>query len=437
MSAFKKLSLELKVALAAAAVLFSMVVSRTYLIDNIESVTRMRLFRVQFLVLVNVLMLIGSLYIWKRTVVFKSSQAAQSCCLSVWKLCVLLFLTLAHCSFFTLILLVGEEPYLFAQVAYTCLGAYVILLFWLFVLGCLEQCHRLLLRGRVTKTAMLNGRNVSKVTLAVAVTVVLTVIGLLNGSRPPAITRVEIPVHRLPKSFDNMKMVLISDIHLGPTVGKTKLEVIVKMVNNLKPDVIVIVGDLVDSQVVNLKSAVEPLKDLKSNLGTYFVTGNHEYYTVDVDNWFKHLQSLNIHPLHNENAKIFSTTSINDWICLAGVDDIEAAVLRYPGHGMNLEKALNGCSQSDVIVLLAHQPRAAKWALETRPDISLVLSGHTHGGQMFPLTIGAYLMNPFFAGLYKVGESSYVYVTTGTIYYGIPMRLASRSEIVEIILQSH
>ncbi|MGH0162335.1 UNVERIFIED_CONTAM: hypothetical protein FKN15_049503 [Acipenser sinensis] len=103
---------------------------------------------------------------------------------------------------------------------------------------------------------------------------------------------------------------------------------------------------------------------------------------------------------------------------------------------MDLEKALAGCSPDRAIVLLAHQPLAAKKALQARPDISLILSGHTHSGQIFPITIAAYLLNPFFSGLYKVGDRSFVYVTPGTMYYGIPMRIASRAEITEIILES-
>lgn len=87
-------------------------------------------------------------------------------------------------------------------------------------------------------------------------------------------------------------------------------------------------------------------------------------------------------------------------------------------------------------MLLAHQPIAAKWALQERPDINLILSGHTHGGQIFPLNAGAYLLNPFFVGLYKVGQNTFVYVSPGTMYYGIPMRLGSRAEITEIILRS-
>ena len=219
------------------------------------------------------------------------------------------------------------------------------------------------------------------------------------------------------------------------------MEMFVRMVNELEPDVTVIVGDLCDSEASILRTAVAPLGQLHSRLGTYFVTGNHEYYTSDVSNWFALLESLNVRPLHNENVKISATGAQRaggedgDWICLAGVDDIEADILHYSGHGMDLEKALGGCSPDHATVLLAHQPLAAKRALQTRPDINLILSGHTHAGQIFPLNVAAYLLNPFFAGLYQVAQTTYVYVSPGTAYYGIPMRLGSRAEITELILQ--
>ncbi|XP_078400285.1 transmembrane protein with metallophosphoesterase domain [Cetorhinus maximus] len=431
-----RLSWEVRVSLAAAAVLCSMVISRS-LRDYFDQPTLVKLFRVQFLLFVNCLMSIGSRYIWKRTVsnpqTFCPLPLNGSKCFTAWKITVSLFLFLAHSSFFTLLALVSEEPYIFSLVSYTCLGMYIFLIFSLLVLGLLEQAQKLVPFSRAAPS---HNRHMLKLLLALLFTVTCTVLGLHNASQPPLIKQVEIPVHKLPQSFHNLRMVLLADIHLGPTVGRTKLEMVVKMVNELNPDIIVIVGDLTDSQVVNLRKATEPLRQLMPKLGTYFVTGNHDYYSVDVTNWFKHLQMLKIRPLHNEHVKIYSPSGNKDWFCLAGVDDIEAEMLRYPGHGMDLKKALDGCSTKDAVVLLAHQPRAAKRALQSRPDISLILSGHTHGGQIFPLAIAAYFLNPYFEGLYKAGENSLVYVTPGTIYYGIPMRLGSRAEITEIILKT-
>ncbi|XP_051787650.1 transmembrane protein with metallophosphoesterase domain [Erpetoichthys calabaricus] len=420
---------EIKVLLAAAVLFLSALLCRSSLSDSVEQQTRSQLLRLQMLLLLSSLMLIGSMYIWKRL----NFLLSQGC---LWQVSVLFFLVMAHLSFFTLLFLVSEEPHPIAMVAYTCLGSWVLLVFFLFIFSIVEQCHKLI-RNRLATgpTAAVSGSN-RTVLLALAVTLALTVIGLYNGARPPAVVRVQITVDKLPSSLNNLRLALLSDIHLGPTVGRNKLERVVRMVNELQPDIVAIVGDLTDSQVVNLQTASEPLRELKTKLGTYFVTGNHEYYTVDVSNWFSYLKMLNVQPLHNTNVRIGPVERSDEWLCLAGVDDVEAHLLRYPGHGMNLERALDGCGPDRAIILLAHQPTAAKKALQMRPDISLILSGHTHGGQIFPFTIAAYLFNPYFSGLYKVGERNFVYVTPGTVYYGIPMRIASRAEITEITLKS-
>ncbi|XP_001378598.1 transmembrane protein with metallophosphoesterase domain [Monodelphis domestica] len=444
MIVLRQLSLEAKAAMAAAGVFFSMMVSRTYLSGNLEIGVRRLLFRLQLALFANSLMLIGSLYIWRSTVTpLYRSPVVERGWFWPWKMAILAFLGLAHSSFFTTLFLVAEEPYLFSMASYSSLGAYIIMIFFLFILGCMEQGYQLLAwrSGRVSGSLDKTRKMVLKPILAVVVTAVLSVVGLLNAAQPPAVKTIQVPIHQLPPSMNGLKVVLLSDIHLGPTVGRTKMETFVRMVEALEPDITVIVGDLSDSEASSLRMAVEPLGRLYSRLGTYFVTGNHEYYTSDVSNWFELLKSLKVQPLHNENVKITasgttSATSGDNWICLAGVDDIEADILHYSGHGMDLSKALNDCTPEHATILLAHQPLAAKWALQARPDINLILSGHTHGGQIFPLNVGAYLLNPFFAGLYKVGQSTFVYVSRGTAYYGIPMRLGSRAEITEIILRS-
>ncbi|XP_012624632.1 transmembrane protein with metallophosphoesterase domain [Microcebus murinus] len=444
MAVFRQLSLGSKAALAAVTVFVSMIVSRSCLAESLELRAWRWLFRLQLALFVNSLMLIGSLYIWRSTVSnLCHSPAAESTCFQLWKVAVLAFLALAHSSFFTMLFLVAEEPYLFSLAAYSCLGAYIIMVFFLCILSGMEQACQLLAwrSGRVEGSLDKTRKLALRPALAVAVTTVLSVAGLLNAAQPPAVRTVQVPIDQLPPSMNSLKIVLLSDIHLGPTVGRTKMELFVSMVNALEPDVTVIVGDLSDSEASVLRTAVAPLGQLHSRLGTYFVTGNHEYYTSDVSNWFALLESLGVQPLHNENVKISATGTRRSggeddgWICLAGVDDIEADILHYSGHGMDLVKALKGCGPDHTIILLAHQPLAAKRALQARPDINLILSGHTHAGQIFPLNVAAYLLNPFFAGLYQVAQATFVYVSPGTAYYGIPMRLGSRAEITELILQ--
>ncbi|XP_075403207.1 transmembrane protein with metallophosphoesterase domain [Tenrec ecaudatus] len=445
MATFRQLPLGVKAALAAGTVFMSMIISRTYLAGSLELRSWRWVFRLQLALFVNSLMLIGSLYIWRSTVSnLGPSPATESAYFRLWKLAVVVFLGLAHSSSFTMLFLVAEEPYLFSLAAYSCLGAYIIMLFFLCILSGMEQVCQLLAwrSGRVVGSLDKTRKLALRPALAVVVTAVLSVVGLLNAAQPPAVKTVEVPIHQLPPSMDKLKIALLSDIHLGPTVGRTKMELFVKMVNTLEPDITVIVGDLSDSEASILRTAVAPLGQLRSPLGTYFVTGNHEYYTSDVSNWFTLLESLHVRPLHNDNVKIAAGGAQRGggedgaWICLAGVDDIEADILHYSGHGMDLIKALEGCGPDHATILLAHQPLAAKRALQERPDINLILSGHTHAGQIFPLNVAAYLLNPFFAGLYRVAQTTFVYVSPGTAYYGIPMRLGSRAEITELILRA-
>ncbi|XP_026072540.1 transmembrane protein with metallophosphoesterase domain-like [Carassius auratus] len=436
MFGFRRLSTEWKVGIASGVVFFSMLTSRTLISEQVDKNTRASLFRVQFVLFINSLLLLGSLYIWKRVARrLCGSRGAHSVPQRCWRLLVLLFLTLVHGSYLCMFFLVDTEPHWLSLLSFSCLGIYVILLFFLFVFGCLKRLRRLLSRSRGGGEDAVASGSVSHIVLAMIVTAVLAVYGLVNAAQPPRVVEVEIPVEKLPESLNGLKLVLLSDIHLGPTIGRSKLQRIVNMVNQLNPDVVVIVGDLTDSQVNRLRTAAEPLGQMKAPLGSYFATGNHDYYTNDVEGWFELLHSMGIQALHNSHAKVFRPEQTQDWICLAGIDDLEARMLRYPGHGMDVEKALSGCSAESPIILLAHQPHAAKQALQQRPDISLVLSGHTHAGQLFPLTILAFLMNPFFCGLYRVSEHTMVYVTPGTGYYGIPMRIASRSEITNIILK--
>ncbi|XP_029109549.1 transmembrane protein with metallophosphoesterase domain [Scleropages formosus] len=444
MSRLRTLSVEAKAALATGLVFLSIPLSRTLVSDSVDVNIRAKLFRLQFLLFVNVFMLTGSLFLWKRTVSkLRALRSAGPWVSRCWRALVLLFLLLAHSSFPAWFFLVAEEPCWLASLSHSCLGAYIILVFFLLLLDSARCCRRAAARAgadvlpRTGADAASPSPGSDKPTFAaVALTAALSAYGLLNASLPPEVVRVEVTLDKLPQSLNRLNVVLLSDIHLGPTVGRSRLQLIVSMVNSLDADVVAITGDLADSQVSRLLGASEPLRHMKARLGSFFVTGNHEYYTADVERWFTHLRSLNIQPLHNEHVRVSRPERTVDWICLAGVDDLEARMFGYPGHGPDLEKALAGCNTNSPIVLLAHQPRMAHRALQERPDIGLVLSGHTHAGQIFPISIVAYLVNPFFCGLYHVGESSAVYVSPGTAYYGIPMRIGSRAEITQIVLKA-
>jgi predicted MPP superfamily phosphohydrolase len=248
---------------------------------------------------------------------------------------------------------------------------------------------------------------------------------LREGLRPVAVERVRVPLAKLPRALSGYTIAQISDVHIGPTIGRAFLEDVVRKVNALAPDLVVITGDLVDGTVDALREHVAPLRDLRARDGVYFVTGNHEYYS-GADAWIAHLAELGVRVLRNERVPL------RDGLDLAGVDDWTAASM-LDGHGHDLERALEGRDPSRALVLLAHQPKAAPEA--ARKGVDLVLCGHTHGGQLWPFHYLVRLAQPFLAGLHRL-QDTYVYVSRGTGYWGPPMRLGAPSEVTRVELEA-
>jgi uncharacterized protein len=250
----------------------------------------------------------------------------------------------------------------------------------------------------------------------------------VREGRKVRVKRVEVPLRKLPKALDGLRIVQLSDVHVGPTIGRAFLQHVVATVNALSPDIVAITGDLVDGSVEDIKHRVAPLADLTSTYGTYFVTGNHEYH-AGAPEWCEHLGDLGIRVLRNEYVEVERDGHI---LHLAGIDDYEAANFDV-GHGADLEKAVAGRDPSRALILLAHQPKAIHEAV--RYGVDLQLSGHTHGGQLWPLWLLQRVGQPVVAGLAKFGES-FVYVSCGTGSSGPPMRLAAPAEITDIVLRS-
>jgi predicted MPP superfamily phosphohydrolase len=251
---------------------------------------------------------------------------------------------------------------------------------------------------------------------------------LRSGLGRVAVKRVEVSLGRLPQALSGTRIVQLSDVHVGPTIHRSFIERIVEQCNALTPDVLVITGDLVDGSVEELREHVAPLAKLRAKYGVFFVTGNHEYYSGALE-WCSELERLGVRVLRNERVSIGSAEVSFD---LAGVDDHSAK--RFgEGHGEDLPKALRGRDPSRELVLLAHQPRTILEAKEH--GVGLQLSGHTHGGQLWPWTYLVRLQQPVVAGLARF-DNSLVYVSCGTGYWGPPMRLGAPSEIAELTLRS-
>lgn len=262
--------------------------------------------------------------------------------------------------------------------------------------------------------------------LATLGTVALGIGALKSGLGHVRVREIRVSLERLPQELDGTTIVQLSDVHVGPTIGREFVERIVKQTNDLRPHLIAITGDLVDGSVETLRHAVAPLKNLRSRYGAFFVTGNHEYYS-GAGSWCDELERLGIRVLRNERVEVGDGDASFD---LAGIHDYAG---HRKGYGPDLEKALEGRDPNRELVLLVHQPKALDEAI--RHGVGLQLSGHTHGGQMWPWNYLVRMTQPLVAGLKKF-ENTWLYVNSGTGYWGPPMRLGAPAEITHVTLVS-
>ncbi|UUU23958.1 metallophosphoesterase [Streptomyces sp. DSM 40750] len=236
----------------------------------------------------------------------------------------------------------------------------------------------------------------------------------------PRIKRVPIPLSKVNERLAGLRIAVVSDIHLGPMLGRAHTERVVRMINGLQADLVTIVGDLADGTAAQLGPAVRPLRNLESRYGSFFVTGNHEYLYDGVEDWLDEMRAVDVRPLVNERVEIEHNGAFLD---LAGVEDLAG---EETGRGPDLEGTLSGRDTSRPVVLLAHQPVFAEEA--ARHGVDLQLSGHTHGGQMFPLNAVTAMANPVTAGLGTVDDTT-LYVTSGVGFFGPPVRVGAPADI--------
>jgi predicted MPP superfamily phosphohydrolase len=257
-------------------------------------------------------------------------------------------------------------------------------------------------------------------TLAVGVggvVAALSAFGIRSALRGIQIRELDVKLRGLPPELAGFRLVQISDVHVGPLLRKDWVAGIVERIRGLSPDLVAITGDLVDGRVHELREQVAPLAKIDARRGVFFVTGNHEYYS-GVEEWYAHLPSLGVRPLRNERVEVAPGLE------LAGIED--------PTGQPDLGAALRGRDPSRALVLLAHQPRQFQEA--AKHGVPLTLSGHTHGGQIWPFSWLVALAQPYLAGLHRRGDSQ-LYVSRGTGFWGPPMRVFAPAEITLLRLQ--
>lgn len=243
-----------------------------------------------------------------------------------------------------------------------------------------------------------------------------------EGQKIPVINEVEI-VQELFNGH-HYNVVQISDMHIGALIDKAFVQDAVARINALDPDIVVITGDLVDAPVERVSDALDTLAYLKSHYGVYFIVGNHEYFH-GIEAIITYISNLGIRVLENESLKI-GHPKYPFWI--SGVYDYFG--YRYGSFKPDILKATEPITDDLPTLLLAHQPRYISKLYGFRPN--LILSGHTHGGQIWPFNHLVKLAQPYIKGLHQRGEKEHIYINSGIGFWGPPMRLGSQAEITYI-----
>ncbi|KIM10610.1 MAG: hypothetical protein KU37_09975 [Sulfuricurvum sp. PC08-66] len=248
--------------------------------------------------------------------------------------------------------------------------------------------------------------------------------GIWGGMRDPMLKRVDVKLSS--GTLHGLRIVQLTDVHIGHSITKAFVESLVVRINALESDIIVITGDLIDAPLGHIEDALKPLEALRSRWGVYFVLGNHDYF-YDTQALLALLPSLGIEPLLNSSRRIDTPKGAFN---LVGINDLmskRAGFLPY-----DVDVAFSGVDSALPTIVLAHQPKMTQFMTHQKYD--LVLSGHTHGGQIFPFGLLVLFEQPYLAGLYRIDETRQIYVSRGTGYWGPAIRVLAPSELTLLVI---
>ncbi|MFF7384861.1 metallophosphoesterase [Streptomyces griseoluteus] len=304
------------------------------------------------------------------------------------------------------------------------LGGAWVLFTWSVLLG-------VLLRLALTVAGVGDGQDRARiVTWAVlGVTAVLLVWGYAEARRVPRVRRVDVELPRLGAGLDGTRVVLITDTHYGPLDRARWSERVCERVNTLEADLVCHTGDIADGTAERRRAQAAPLGTVQATRARVYVTGNHEYYS-EAQGWVDLMDELGWEPLRNRHVLLERG---GDTLVVAGVDDVTAESSGLAGHGADLAEALEGADPDLPVLLLAHQPKFIDRA--AAHGVDLQLSGHTHGGQIWPFHHLVRLDQPALAGLTRHGARTRLYTSRGTGFWGPPFRVFAPSEITLLVLR--
>ncbi|MFC9156941.1 metallophosphoesterase [Streptomyces bauhiniae] len=307
----------------------------------------------------------------------------------------------------------------------TLLGSAWVLFVWSVLLG-------VLLRPALTVAGVGDGQDRARIVTwaALGVTAALLAWGYAEARRVPRVRRLDVELPRLGAGLDGTRVVLITDTHYGPLDRARWSERVCETVNTLEADLVCHTGDIADGTAERRRAQAAPLGTVEATRARVYVTGNHEYYS-EAQGWVDLMDELGWEPLRNRHVLLERG---GDTLVVAGVDDVTAESSGLAGHGADLAEALDGADPGLPVLLLAHQPKFIDRA--AAHGVDLQLSGHTHGGQIWPFHYLVRLDQPALAGLTHHGARTLLYTSRGTGFWGPPFRVFAPSEITLLVLRS-
>ncbi|MEU3739904.1 metallophosphoesterase [Streptomyces sp. NPDC032198] len=312
-----------------------------------------------------------------------------------------------------------------AIVGDTLLGVSWVLFTWSVLLG-------VLLRTALALAGAGDGQYRARiVTWAVLGTAaVLLAWGYAEARRVPRVRHLDVQLPRLGAGLDGTRVALITDTHYGPLDRARWSARVCDTVNTLEADLVCHTGDIADGTADRRRAQAAPLGTVRAARARVYVTGNHEYYS-EAQGWVDLMDELGWEPLRNRHLLLERG---GDTLVVAGVDDVTAESSGLAGHRAHLAGALDGADPDLPVLLLAHQPKFVDRA--AAGGVDLQLSGHTHGGQIWPFHHLVRIDQPALAGLSRHGDRTLLYTSRGTGFWGPPFRIFAPSEITLLVLRS-